>query len=154
MILPIASDHAGFQAKEIVKKILAQNDITVLDYGTNSEGPVDYPDFAALVAQSVNNGDHSMGILICASGQGMCMTANKFPKVRAALAWNEEMAMVSRNHNNANILCLPGKYLGEKELRAIVQSWLDSEFDGGRHQRRIEKIPRQHATPKALPSES
>lgn len=140
MIIPIASDHAGYQAKEIVKKILNEKGITTIDYGTNSPESVDYPDFAALVAQSVNNGDHNSGILVCASGQGMCMTANKYPKVRAALAWNEEMAKLSRSHNKANILCLPGKYLDEQALRHILASWLLTEFEGGRHQRRIDKI--------------
>ncbi len=139
-IIPIASDHAGFEAKEMVKKILKEHDITTIDYGTNSDKSVDYPDFAALVAQSVNNGDHDMGILICASGQGMCMTANKYPKVRAALAWNDEMARISRWHNKANILCLPGKYLSEEELRNIIDTWLKTGFEGGRHQRRIDKI--------------
>ena len=140
VIIPIASDHAGYEAKEIVKKILREHDITTIDYGTKSDESVDYPDFATLVAQAVNNGDHDMGILICASGQGMCMTANKYPRVRAALAWNEEMAKISRQHNKANILCLPGKYLNENELRTIVTSWISTRFDGGRHQRRIEKI--------------
>ncbi|TVQ68454.1 MAG: ribose 5-phosphate isomerase B [Balneolaceae bacterium] len=139
-IIPIASDHAGFEAKELVKKILKEHDITTIDYGTKTDESVDYPDFATLVAQAVNNGDHEMGILICGSGQGMCMTANKYPKVRAALAWNDEMAKLSRQHNKANILCLPGRYLGEGELRSIVISWLEASFEGGRHQQRIDKI--------------
>jgi ribose 5-phosphate isomerase B len=139
-IIPIASDHAGFEAKERVKKILREHDITTIDYGTKDDESVDYPDFATLVAQAVNNGDHDTGILICGSGQGMCMTANKYPKVRAALVWNEEVAKLSRQHNNANILCLPGRMLNEEELRAIVSSWLESVFEGGRHQRRVEKI--------------
>ncbi len=140
IIIPIASDHAGYEAKEMVKKILREHDITTIDYGTESDESVDYPDFATLVAQAVNNGDHDMGILICASGQGMCMTANKYPRVRAALAWNDEMAKISRQHNKANILCLPGRYLNEDELRTIVTSWITTSFNGGRHQRRIEKI--------------
>ncbi len=140
MIIPIASDHAGFEAKKIVKRILEERDITTIDFGTNSTDSVDYPEFASYVAQAVNNGDHDLGILICASGQGMCMTANKYPKVRAALAWNKDMARISREHNNANILCLPGKFLKEDELKAVVCEWLDSEFMGGRHKRRIDKI--------------
>ena len=139
-IIPIASDHAGFEAKELVKKILKEQDITTIDYGTTSEDSVDYPDFAKLVAQAVNNGDHELGILICGSGQGMCMTANKYPRVRAALAWNDEMAMLSRQHNKANILCLPGRFLTEDELHTIVTSWLDTSFEGGRHQQRVDKI--------------
>lgn len=140
MIIPIASDHAGFEAKEIVKRILEEQGITTVDYGTNSSDAVDYPDFAAYVAQTVNNGEHELGILICGSGQGMCMTANKYPKIRAALAWNEEVARHSRRHNNSNILCLPGRYLKEEELRSIITSWLQSKFEGGRHKRRIDKI--------------
>ncbi len=140
LIIPIASDHAGFEAKELVKQILKEQDITTIDYGTNSDDSVDYPDFAKLVAQAVNNGDHEMGILICGSGQGMCMTANKFPKVRAALVWNEELAKLSRQHNKANVLCLPGRFLGKDELRTIVTSWLQTGFEGGRHQKRIDKI--------------
>jgi len=140
MIIPIASDHAGFDSKEIVKRILDDMDMTTIDYGTDSSESVDYPDFANLVSQSVNNGEHAMGVLVCSSGQGMCITANKYPKIRAALVWNEEMAQLTRRHNNANILCLPGKYLNEQELKEIVTTWLNTEFDGGRHQRRIEKI--------------
>ncbi len=139
-IIPIASDHAGFEAKELVKKILKELDVTTIDYGTSSADSVDYPDFAALVAQAVNNGDHEAGILICGSGQGMCMTANKYPKVRAALAWSDEIARLSRMHNKANVLCLPGRFLSEEELRTIVSSWLHTEFEGGRHQQRIDKI--------------
>ena len=140
MIIPIASDHAGFEAKEIVKRILDKQGITTIDYGTSSSESVDYPDFATYVAQAVNNGEHDMGILICGTGQGMCITANKYPKIRAALVWNEEMARISREHNKANILCLPGRYLNENELRSIMTTWLQSEFQGGRHQRRIKKI--------------
>ncbi|MBP3193799.1 ribose 5-phosphate isomerase B [Natronogracilivirga saccharolytica] len=140
MIIPIASDHAGYEAKSIVKKILDERDITTVDYGTNSKDSVDYPDFASLVAQAVNNGDHKLGILICGTGQGMCMTANKFPRVRAALAWNEDIARLSREHNKANILCLPGQFMNEEQLKSIIHTWLESEFEGGRHQRRIEKI--------------
>ncbi len=140
MIIPIACDHAGFEAKETVKRILDEQEITTIDYGTDSNEAVDYPDFANLVSQAVNNGEHSLGILICSSGQGMCITANKYPKVRAALVWNEEMAILTRKHNKANILCLPGKYLNEQELRTIVTAWLNTDFDGGRHQTRIDKI--------------
>lgn len=143
MMIPIASDHAGYKTKEIVKKILDKKGITTIDYGTNSEDPVDYPDFAGFVAQAVNNGEHELGILICGTGQGMCMTANKYPKIRAALVWNENMARISREHNNSNILCLPGRFLDEKELEAIIPAWLQSEFEGGRHKRRIDKIDTQ-----------
>ncbi|MDG5767266.1 ribose 5-phosphate isomerase B [Balneolales bacterium ANBcel1] len=140
MIIPIASDHAGFEAKEIVKRILDEMDITTIDYGTDSGESVDYPDFANMVSQTVNNREHPVGILLCGSGQGMCMTANKYPRIRASLVWNDEMARLSRQHNNSNILCLPGKYLNEEELRSIVSIWLNTEFEGGRHKTRVEKI--------------
>lgn len=140
MIIPIASDHAGFQAKEKVKLILEGNGYMPVDYGTHSTESVDYPDFAVQVAEAVDRGDYQIGILICGSGQGVCMTANKFDQIRAALVWNHEMAELSRQHNNANILCLPGKYLSDEELKDIVLTWLRTEFAGGRHERRVQKI--------------
>lgn len=140
MIIPIGSDHAGYKAKEIVKKILEENGFMPVDYGTHSEESVDYADYAVQVAESVNSGEYEKGILICGSGQGVCMTANKFEFIRAGLAWNKEMAELTRQHNNANILCLPGRYLNEVELKEIVLTWLTTNFEGGRHQRRINKI--------------
>ncbi len=140
MIIPIGSDHAGFKAKEIVKKILEDNGHMPVDYGTHSEEAVDYADYAVQVAEAVNNGEYEKGILVCGSGQGVCMTANKFEYIRAGLAWNREMAELTRRHNNANILCLPGRYLNENELTDIVLTWLATDFEGGRHERRINKI--------------
>ncbi len=141
MIIPIASDHAGFQAKEKVKLILEENGFMPVDYGTHSTESVDYADFAVQVADAVDRGDYQKGILICGSGQGVCMTANKFDQIRAALVWNHEIAELSRKHNDANILCLPGRFLSdEKELKDIVLTWLNTEFEGGRHLRRIQKI--------------
>lgn len=140
MIIPIGSDHAGFKAKEIVKKILEDNGHMPVDYGTHSEEAVDYADYAVQVAEAVNNGEYEKGILVCGSGQGVCMTANKFEYIRAGLAWNTEMAELTRRHNNANILCLPGRYLDENELKDIVLTWLATDFEGGRHERRINKI--------------
>ncbi len=140
MIIPIGSDHAGFKAKEIVKKILEDNGHMPVDYGTHSEEAVDYADYAVQVAEAVNNGEYEKGILVCGSGQGVCMTANKFEYIRAGLAWNKEMAELTRRHNNANILCLPGRYLNENELKDIVLTWLATGFEGGRHERRINKI--------------
>lgn len=144
MIIPIASDHAGFEAKETVKRLLDEQQVTTVDFGTGSNESVDYPDYAAFVAQTVNRGEHERGILICGTGQGMSMTANKYPNVRAAVVWNEEMARLSREHNNANILCLPGRFLNEEQLRSIVTAWLETGFEGGRHQRRIDKIQQQN----------
>jgi ribose 5-phosphate isomerase B len=140
MIIPIGSDHAGFQAKEFVKQVLEKAGHLPVDYGTHSEQSVDYPDFAAPVARAVNDGDYEAGILICGSGQGVCMTANKFPKVRAALVWNTEIAEMSRKHNDANVLCLPGRYLSNETLEQIVLTWLNTAFEGGRHENRVRKI--------------
>lgn len=140
MIIPIASDHAGFEAKEKVKKILEDLGHMPVDFGTHSDESVDYPDFAVQVAENVDEGEHELGILICGSGQGMCMTANKFKNVRAALVYDEDSARLSRQHNNANILCLPGRQLKEKQLKKLVQTWLDTKFEGGRHERRVNKI--------------
>lgn len=140
MIIPIASDHAGFEAKEKVKKILKELDHMPVDFGTRSDDSVDYPDFAVLVSETINEGDHDLGILICGSGQGMCMTANKFPNVRAALVYDNYSAEMTRQHNNANVLCLPGRELSDDELKKIVTTWLQTDFDGGRHERRVNKI--------------
>jgi len=140
MIIPIASDHAGYQAKENVKKILESLGHLPVDYGTHTEDSVDYPDFAKLVSSAVSNKEYDKGILICGSGQGMCISANKFTGVRAALVWNPEIAELSVKHNHANVLCLPGRYLSEDELKNIVEAWLNATFEGGRHQNRIEKI--------------
>lgn len=140
MIIPIASDHAGFEAKEKVKAWLEEMDHMPVDFGTHSDESVDYPDFAVQVAEKVNNGEHEKGILICGSGQGMCMTANKYKNVRAALVYDDKSAKMTRQHNNANILCLPGRELSDENLKKIVEIWLNTDFDGGRHERRVNKI--------------
>lgn len=140
MIIPIASDHAGFEAKEKVKEILEELGHMPVDFGTHSDDSVDYPDFAVQVAQKVDEGEHEKGILLCGSGQGMCMTANKFKNVRAALVYDDETARLTREHNNANVLCLPGRQLNEEQLQKFVKTWLDTNFDGGRHERRVNKI--------------
>lgn len=140
MIIPIASDHAGYSGKEIVKKILEEMGHTPVDFGTHTEESVDYPDFAVQVAERVNSGEHDQGILVCGSGQGVCMTANKYPKVRAGLVYSSESAEMTRLHNNANIMCLPGRELNEKQLREILEKWLTTDFEGGRHERRVNKI--------------
>src|SRR5699024_1983854 len=111
-----------------------------IDLGTSSEDSVDYPDFAVKVARKVDSGENKLGILICGSGQGVCMTANKYPNIRAALVYNEESAVMSRRHNNANILCLAGRKLDDKELEKLVKRWLETDFEGGRHERRTKKI--------------
>lgn len=140
MIIPIASDHAGFEAKGKVKNLLEELGHMPVDFGTHTEDSVDYPDFAVQVAEKVNKGEHEKGILICGSGQGMCMTANKYRNIRAALVYDEDSAKLTRQHNNANVLCLPGRSLSDQELKKILSLWLDTNFEGGRHQRRVDKI--------------
>lgn len=140
MIIPIASDHAGFPAKEIIKKQLTEMGHEPIDFGTESEESVDYPDFAVQVAKRVNDGEHTLGVLVCGSGQGVCMTANKYPKVRAGLVYNKTSAEMTRLHNNANIICLPGRELDEPQIKELLEIWLNTEFEGGRHERRTKKI--------------
>ncbi|MEX0721717.1 MAG: ribose 5-phosphate isomerase B [Balneolaceae bacterium] len=140
MIIPIASDHAGYAAKEMVKKILEEMGHVPVDYGTHSDKSVDYPEFAIQVAKRVNDGEHEQGVLVCGSGQGVCMTANKYPKVRAGLVYSPKSAEMTRLHNNANIMCLPGSDLKEVEIKEILQKWFATSFEGGRHQRRVDKI--------------
>lgn len=140
MIIPIASDHAGFKAKEMVKEILEKMGHMPVDFGTHSEDSVDYPEFAVQVTEKVDSGENEQGILICGSGQGMCMTANKYKNIRAALVYSEKVAKLTRQHNNANILCLPGRELDKDELKKIVETWFEADFEGGRHERRVDKI--------------
>ncbi len=140
MIIPIASDHAGYPAKEIAKKILKEMGHEPVDFGTHSEDSVDYPDFAIQVSELINKGEHEQGILVCGSGQGVCMTANKYPKVRAGVVYSPNVAKMTRLHNNANIMCLPGRELNESQIKEIIETWFATDFEGGRHQRRVDKI--------------
>ena len=143
MKIPIASDHAGYPAKEIIKKLLEEMGHTPVDFGTNSEEAVDYPDYSHEVSKRVRDGEFQTGILVCGSGQGVCMTANKYEGIRAALVYNELVAERSRQHNDANVLCLPGRELDASQLAAILKAWLDTPFEGGRHERRVAKIHKQ-----------
>jgi ribose 5-phosphate isomerase B len=136
----IGSDHAGFPLKEVVKQYLAEMGYAVTDAGTNSPAAVDYPDFGAIVAQRVSAGEFDRGILVCGSGVGMSIVANKFPGVRAALCLDIETARMSRLHNDANILVLAGRRTKEETAKSIVRLWLNTEFEGGRHQGRLDKI--------------
>ena len=140
MKIPVGSDHAGFEAKQTIKQTLEDLGHETLDYGTHTEESVDYPEYAQKVSRDINNAKYDVGILVCGSGQGMCMTANKFPNIRAALVYNQKSAEMSRKHNNANILCLPGRELSKDELRTILEKWLETSFEGGRHERRVNKI--------------
>lgn len=136
----IGSDHAGFPLKEVVKQYLAEMGYAVTDAGTDTPATVDYPDFAAIVAQRVSAGEFDRGILVCGSGVGMSIVANKFPGVRAALCLDEETARMSRLHNDANILVLAGRRTEDEAAKSIARLWLNTEFEGGRHQRRLDKI--------------
>lgn len=140
MKIAIAADHAGFEEKEKVKKTLDELGVEYTDMGTNSPDSVDYPDYARKVGEAVAAGDFDKGILVCGSGTGMAIAANKVPGIRAAVAWNEEIARLSRQHNNANVLSLAGRFIPEAEQAKIVKAWLETDFEGGRHATRVEKI--------------
>jgi ribose 5-phosphate isomerase B len=136
----IASDHAGFKGKEAIKKLLEQMHVDFEDYGAHSEESVDYPDYAVRVGEAVAGGDVERGILVCGSGIGMQIAANKVAGVRAALAWNEETSALARKHNNANVVAVGARTTSPAEIEAIVRAFLETDFEGGRHQQRIEKI--------------
>lgn len=140
MKIAIASDHRGYEAKEQVKAQIAQAGHECVDFGTNSSSPVDYPDLAFLAADAVSKREADRAILICGTGIGMCIAANKVHGVRAALCYDELNAQISRQHNDANVLCVSGDLIGEVMLRKIVEIWLTTDFTGGRHQRRVKKI--------------
>ncbi|MCD4682278.1 MAG: ribose 5-phosphate isomerase B [Bacteroidales bacterium] len=139
--IPIGSDHGGFELKQFLIKNLSKEGYLFNDLGTYSEDSVDYPDFIHPVAKSINDGLNIFGIIICGSGQGASMTANKYPNVRAALCWNLEQAELTRLHNNANIISLPGRFLDFKVATEMVKVFLDTDFEKGRHIDRINKIP-------------
>jgi ribose 5-phosphate isomerase B len=140
MKIAIGNDHRGFEAKQQIKSIVTQLGHEVIDVGSNDSNPVDYPDTAYLAATAVSKKQADRAILVCGTGIGMCITANKVKGIRAALCNDELSARVSRHHNDANVLCISGDLTGEVLLRKIVEVWLDTEFSGGRHQRRIDKI--------------
>ena len=140
MKIAIGSDHAGFEDKERVKKQLAELGFEYEDVGTNSTESVDYPIYARKVAEKVASGEVEQGLLICGSGNGMQIAANKIHGVRAALAWNEETAALARQHNDANVLSVPARMISPEEVSKVVKSYLDAKFEGGRHQRRVEEI--------------
>jgi ribose 5-phosphate isomerase B len=136
----IGSDHAGFEDKEKIKRQLERLGVEYEDVGTNSTESVDYPIFAGKVAEKVSTGEAAQGILVCGSGNGMQIAANKFRGVRAALAWNEETARLARQHNDANVLSVPARMIAPEEVAKVVESVLSAEFEGGRHARRVEEI--------------
>lgn len=138
--IAIGSDHAGFEMKEKVKVILQNQGLKVNDYGTHSIESVDYPDFAHPVANAVEKGEYELGVLICGSANGVAMAANKHHGIRAAICWNEELATLARQHNNANILCLPARFITMELAEKIVEGFFRAHFEGGRHERRVDKI--------------
>jgi ribose 5-phosphate isomerase B len=139
-IIPIGADHAGFELKEVLKTYLKVKGYSFKDFGCNSNESVDYPDFAHPVASMVEENISTLGILICGSGNGINMTANKHQGVRSALCWLPEIAELARLHNNANILVLPARFLTTEEAFKIVDAFFSTEFEGGRHQNRVDKI--------------
>lgn len=140
MKIALGSDHRGFEVKEQIKGMLKQMGHEIIDFGTTDNNPVDYPDPAYLAATAVSQKQADRGILVCATGLGMSIAANKIKGIRAALCHDELSAQISRDHNDANVLCIPGDQVGEVLLRKIVEVWLNTEFAGGRHKRRIKKI--------------
>ena len=140
MSIAIGSDHAGFELKQAIIEYLNDKGIQSKDYGTYSAESTDYPDFAHPVALAVQHREFPTGILICGSGNGVCMTANKHQDVRAALCWNVELGELAKKHNNANILCLPARFISVDLAKKIVDAFMSTSFEGGRHERRVGKI--------------
>lgn len=139
--IALASDHAGFELKAIVEGYLEARGVAYKDFGTDSAESCDYPDFAHPAALAVESGECSMGIAMCGTGNGIAMTLNKHQGIRAALCWNKEIAALGRQHNDANVLVMPARFIDAVTALAIVDTFLDTPFEGGRHQRRIDKIP-------------
>ncbi len=140
MKIAIAGDHAGYYYKEKLKKFLSDKGHQVIDFGPDSADSVDYPDFVHPSATAVENGEVDFGILICGSGNGVCMTANKHQGIRAAYVWNKDIAELARSHNNANMMCMPARFIAYEYAEELVEAFLNAEFEGGRHQRRVDKI--------------
>jgi ribose 5-phosphate isomerase B len=140
MKIALASDHAGYEEKERLKSVLRELGAEVKDFGAVSNESVDYPDYARRVAEEVARGHAEQGLLVCGSGAGMAIAANKVPGVRAAVAWNEESAQLARKHNDANVLAVGARLNTPEEIEQIVRAWLATEFEGGRHAARVEKI--------------
>ena len=138
--IQIGSDHAGLELKASIKSYLETLGYSVQDFGTHNTDSMDYPDVAHPVANAVLNDANSLGVLICGSGNGVCLTANKHQGIRAALCWLPELGALARQHNNANILCLPARFISEQTAKEIVDAYLNADFEGGRHQNRVGKV--------------
>ncbi len=141
--IALASDHAGYNLKQEIIKHLQDNNAATHDFGCFSTDSCDYPDYAHPLAQAVEKGDYDFGITICSTGNGICMTANKHQGIRAALCWDVPLAELARQHNNANVLALPANFVTKEKALAIVDTFFHTDFQGGRHERRINKIPLQ-----------
>jgi ribose 5-phosphate isomerase B len=140
MKIAIGGDHAGFEYKQQLTSFLEEQGHTVQDFGPGSDASVDYPDHAHPLAESVVKQENELGILICGSGNGVCMAANKHQGIRAALCWNTELAELARQHNNANVLCLPARFVNYQLAQDMTEKFIATQFEGGRHQRRVDKI--------------
>lgn len=140
LVIPIACDHGGYEVKEYLKNKLVALGYQISDMGTFSEESVDYPDFIHPLAKAVNDGEYELGIILCGSGNGAQMTANKYPKIRAGLSWTTEQAILIRQHNNANIISIPGRFVSKETAMEMALAFLNTDFEGGRHQRRVEKV--------------
>ena len=141
MKIAIGNDHAGTEYKLAIVGLLKSLNIEVINHGTDGTDSVDYPDFIHPVAENVENGEVNLGIIVCGSGNGASMTANKHQRVRAALCWNKEITALAREHNDANILSLPARFISLTQALEMVKTFINTQFEGGRHERRIEKIP-------------
>lgn len=139
-VIPIGCDHAGYTLKEKIKEVFSAKGYEFEDFGCYSEDSIDYPDYAHPVADKVAGNKGTLGILICGSGNGISMTANKHQEIRCALCWKNEIAQLAREHNDANIISLPARFVTEEEALEMVETFLTTEFEGGRHQRRVDKI--------------
>lgn len=146
MRIALGADHAGFELKEKVKALLQAWGHDIIDYGTDSKESVDYPDYALQAAKAVAGGTVERAIVVCWTGNGVCISANKIDGVRAAMGLNPDMAMLARAHNNSNVLALSSKYIESEKLQEILKVWLETEFEGGRHLRRLAKIPHSGMT--------
>ena len=141
MRIGFASDHAGYDYKQALIAYLRRKGYSVVDYGTHGTASVDYPDFAHALAEGIEKGEVDKGIALCGTGNGMAMTLNHHKGIRAGLAWNRDIGALVKQHNNANVLVMPARFITLTMARLIVKTWLETEFEGGRHQRRIDKIP-------------
>jgi ribose 5-phosphate isomerase B len=140
MTIALGGDHAGYHLKEMIKKRLDDRGIDVIDHGPHGDQSVDYPDFVHPVCHDILDGTATLGILICGSGNGVAITANKYKGIRCGLCWTSELATLTKQHNDANAIALPARFISESAALEIVDSYLDSSFEGGRHQRRVDKI--------------